>query len=103
MQGTGGKEGSAKDQMLETGSPICERTGIVTMYVSDFPGGIADKNPPANTGDMGLISGPGRLELLTLPPVRHHQGPSLPAPPGYPMLSSPPVDSEGTRVLSIGI
>ena len=23
------------------------------MYVSDFPGGIADKNPPANTGDMG--------------------------------------------------
>ena len=65
MQGTGGKEGSAKDQMLETGSPICERTGIGTMDVSDFPGSIADKSPPANTGDMGLISGPGRLEKVS--------------------------------------
>ena len=35
------------------------------MYVSDFPGGIADKNPPANTGDMGMISGPGRLEKVS--------------------------------------
>ena len=62
MQGTGGKEGSAEDQMLETGSLICERTGIVTMCVLDFPGGVAAKNPPASAGDMGLISGPGRLE-----------------------------------------
>ena len=30
----------------------------------DFPGGPVDKNPPANTGDTGLIPGPGRLDLL---------------------------------------
>ena len=41
--GQGGKEGSAKDQMLETGSPICERTGIVTRNVLDFPGGLRSR------------------------------------------------------------
>ena len=35
------------------------------MDVSDFPSSIADKSPPANTGDMGLISGPGRLEKVS--------------------------------------
>ena len=24
---------------------------------------MADKNPPANAGDMGLVSGPGRLHM----------------------------------------
>ena len=29
-----------------------------------FPGGSVVKNPPANAGDMGLISGPGRSHTL---------------------------------------
>ena len=29
----------------------------------DFPSGLADKNLPANAGDMGSIPGPGRLPL----------------------------------------
>ena len=32
--------------------------------VRDFPGGIVDKNPPVNAGDMGLIPGPGRSHTL---------------------------------------
>ena len=28
-----------------------------------FPGGSVVKNPPANAGDMGLISGPGRSHM----------------------------------------
>ena len=28
-----------------------------------FPGGSAVKNPPANAGDMGSISGPGRSHM----------------------------------------
>ena len=30
----------------------------------DFPGGLVVKNPPASTGDTGLIPGPGRSHLL---------------------------------------
>ena len=30
----------------------------------DFPGGTVDKNPPANAGDTGSISGPGRFHML---------------------------------------
>ena len=34
---------------------------IVTHLIElGFPGGSVVKNPPANTGDMGLISGLGR-------------------------------------------
>ena len=29
-----------------------------------FPGGTVVKNLPANAGDMGLISGPGRSHML---------------------------------------
>ena len=29
----------------------------------DFPSGAADKNPPANAGDMGLIPGMGRFHM----------------------------------------
>ena len=29
------------------------------MNKGDFPGGIVDKNPPANAGDMGPIPGRG--------------------------------------------
>ena len=28
----------------------------------DFPGGPVVKNPPANVGDIGLISRPGRFQ-----------------------------------------
>ena len=30
----------------------------------DFPGGTVVKNPPANAGDMGSSSGPGRCHML---------------------------------------
>ena len=33
------------------------------VHCSDFPGGPAFKNPPANAGDMGSIPGPGRSRL----------------------------------------
>ena len=29
----------------------------------DFRGGVTDKNPPANAGDMGSIPGPGRFHM----------------------------------------
>ena len=29
-----------------------------------FPGGLVVKNPPANAGDMGSISTPGRFHML---------------------------------------
>ena len=36
---------------------------LVTLYIhlTNFPGGSAVKNLPANAGDLGLISGPGRF------------------------------------------
>ena len=30
----------------------------------DFPGGPVVRIPPANTGDMGSIPGPGRFHML---------------------------------------
>ena len=40
--------------------------GVITeiAYLLDLPGGAMDKNPPADTGDMGLIPGPGRFQRL---------------------------------------
>ena len=32
-------------------------------YQRDFPGGAVVENPPANAGDMGSISGPGRSHM----------------------------------------
>ena len=29
----------------------------------DFPGGTVDKNWPVNSGDTGLIPGPGRFHM----------------------------------------
>ena len=31
-----------------------------TSHVRGFPGGLAEKNPPASAGDRGSTSGPGR-------------------------------------------
>ena len=31
------------------------------IVIMDFPGGPVVKTPPANTGDIGLILGPGRV------------------------------------------
>ena len=36
------------------------------MALLDFPGGPVVKDPLANAGDMGLISGPGRPHALQL-------------------------------------
>ena len=33
-------------------------------FMSDFPGDAVDKNPPANSGDMGSIPGQGRFDML---------------------------------------
>ena len=30
---------------------------------SDFPGGIADRNPPANAGDVGSVPGLWRFHM----------------------------------------
>ena len=30
----------------------------------DFPGGPVVKTPPANAGNLGLLSGPGRFHML---------------------------------------
>ena len=32
-------------------------------FYRDFPGGTVLKNPPANAGDMGWVSGPGRSHM----------------------------------------
>ena len=39
------------------------KTQIKLDNWQDFPGGIVDRSPPANTGDMGLIPGPGRFHM----------------------------------------
>jgi len=41
------------------------RTGLVPLRKrpQDFPGGVMDKNTPANAGDMGSIPGPGRSHI----------------------------------------
>ena len=36
----------------------------INRLLLDFPGGLAVKNPPANTGDTGSIPGPGRFHML---------------------------------------
>ena len=40
--------------------------GSITFKIvnQDFPGGAADKNPPADSRDTGLIPGPGRFPML---------------------------------------
>ena len=37
---------------------------IIKSDYRDFPGGSAVKNPPANAGDTGSITGPGRSHML---------------------------------------
>ena len=36
----------------------------ITTKGEDFPGVAVGWNPPANAGDVGLISGPGRFHAL---------------------------------------
>ena len=33
------------------------------FWGGEFPGGTVVKNPPANAGDVGLSSGPGRSHM----------------------------------------
>ena len=43
-----------------------ERSGEVPRlkrHQSLLPGGKVDENPPVNTGDMGLIAGPGTVHI----------------------------------------
>ena len=46
-----------------------------SLYAKDFPGGMVDRNPPANARGMGLIPGPERCVSLyveeQLKPVCH--------------------------------
>ena len=48
---------------------FCKSKTILKLkvYHRDFPGGTVVKNPPANAGDTGLISGPGRCHRATKP------------------------------------
>ena len=41
---------------------FCDETS--RTYISDFPGGMVDKNLPTNAGDTGSIPGPGRFHML---------------------------------------
>ena len=34
-----------------------------SLYAKDFPGGMVDRNPPANARGMGLIPGPERFHM----------------------------------------
>ena len=36
----------------------------IIIIILDFPGGAVVKNPPANAGDTGSSSGPGRSHML---------------------------------------
>ena len=38
-------------------------SGWVKTQQGDVPGGAVDGNPPANAGDMGTSSGPGRAHV----------------------------------------
>ena len=38
-------------------------TEAIRRILLGFPGGAVVKNPPANAGDMGSISGPGRSHM----------------------------------------
>ena len=50
-----------------------DRTDIINIIRTDFPSGPVVKNPPANAGDTGLISGPGNsLMLQSDIPVCHN-------------------------------
>ena len=42
---------------------LYKRKDQYLKVISDFPGGAVVKNPPANAGDMGLSSGPGRSHM----------------------------------------
>ena len=35
----------------------------ISSTSKDFPSDLVVKNPPANAGDMGLTSGPGRVHM----------------------------------------
>ena len=43
--------------------PRRQENTVVESLGLDFPGGPVVKNPPANAGDTGLISGPGRSHM----------------------------------------
>ena len=43
--------------------PKSSTLGTKNLELLDFPGGTVDKNLPANTGDTGLIPGPGRSHV----------------------------------------
>ena len=45
--------------MCKTTQEIC----VKYYYYQGFPGGAVVKNPPANAGDIGLISDPGRFHM----------------------------------------
>ena len=41
-----------------------KKNSYLKIAMLDFPGGPVDKNPPANAGDLGLNSDPGRSHML---------------------------------------
>ena len=40
-----------------------EKNKYIYKKKEDFPGGTVDKNPPARSGDMGSLPGPGGFHM----------------------------------------
>ena len=66
--------------------------------VPDFPGGTVVKNPPANAGDTGSSTGPGRSHMLWGNWARAPQLPSLRSRAHEPQLLSPHATTTEARV-----
>ena len=61
--GSHGHDSVTEEQQQYT--KFIREKGIVSLRCDfmDFLGGIVDENLPANAGDTGLISGPGRFHM----------------------------------------
>ena len=47
-----------------SGSSLITLGPMINNFPGDFSGGPVVRNPPANAGDMGWITGPGRSRML---------------------------------------
>ena len=61
------KEMATHSSILAWDNPLDNRVhfkDIIRNTQEYFPGGPVVKNPPANAGDMGSVSGPERFHML---------------------------------------
>ena len=57
--------GGGSDLIQAAAREAVSGQGTFQLYLWDFPGGVVDKNPPANAGAVGSIPGPGRSTCTT--------------------------------------